>query len=50
MYRFMESEDFERVIVDTGLFNDLLSKPDIGVCFNKSLETYVDEVNKDLHM
>ena len=37
--RYMESEDFERVIVDTGLFNDLFSKPDIANCFNKAMNT-----------
>lgn len=47
---YMTCEEFENFINDTGLCNDLFSQRELATCFNLSMMTQVDELNKDRHL
>ena len=46
----MAVDEFEELIMRCGLQNDMLVQREIGVCFNQSMMSYVDELSQDKHL
>ena len=47
---FMAVDEFENVLADAGLVSDSFGSRDINVCFNLSMMTQVNEIEKDRHL
>jgi len=46
----MTVDEFEKFISNAGLLNDLLTFRDLGLCFNLSMMTQVNEVENNRHL
>lgn len=47
---FMAVDEFEHILADAGLVSDSFGSRDINVCFNLSMMTQVNEIEKERHL
>jgi hypothetical protein len=47
---FMMADEFERMVVDASLVNEVFVSRDVNVCFNLAMQTQVNEIEKDRHL
>ena len=47
---FMAPHEFENLMLESGILNDMLTQRDLMVCYNLSMPTYVNEVEMERHL